>query len=163
MLKNGKWCTIRVIVVKGAMWELMNYPSKLPTHHPLCFSLIYISVCSCCSKTLQCCTELAPLCWNPGFICLMQEGRCLKSADLIYVTWFVNLHVFTRVMVSESSLCNSRSHDWLHKTYWQIPPTHAEIFQRNNHTWCQRKQLITVNIYVCLHNVMTSGHCCSSY
>lgn len=73
------------------------------------------------------------------------EPRKILEKDLICVT----LIVFTRVMVSESSLCNSRNHDWLHKTYWQIHPTRAEIFQRNNHTWCQRKQLITVNIYEC--------------
>lgn len=69
----------------------------------------------------------------------------------------------------------SRTHDWLHGTCWQIHPTHAEIFlsqQRNNHTWCHCKQLISINIYVFLRcddlrgaavAVIRIKRCCNSH
>ena len=49
-------------------WQLTAPSTGQP---PLCLSLLR-------SKTLQCCrVELAPLCWNPGFIYLIK--RAMKS------------------------------------------------------------------------------------
>lgn len=158
------------------MVDLRNCPSKLPTHRLLYFSINiqYVSGFSCCSKTLQCCCkELAPLCWNCWIYLFNVRGPKSKicrhkrnhtwEKGLIHVTLIVHPRAFTRGMVSKSSLCNSRNHNWLLETYWQIHPTRAEIFPWNNHTWCQRERLITVNIYVWFYDVMTSGRCCSSY